>query len=152
MAIEALKGLKSTPHNVFFVFTTQEEVGTRGAETSAYGIDPDLGFSIDVTAWGDTPNQKGLDISLGKGPAIKIKDGGMLAHAGVKDWLLRTAESGAIACQREVLVRGTTDASAIQVSPRTPSYRTTRACGRPCRRYRAARGPAASTTSTGSSR
>ncbi|MGA2642776.1 MAG: M42 family peptidase, partial [Spirochaetia bacterium] len=44
------------------------------------------------------------------------KDGGMLAHTGVKDWLLRTAEAGAIPCQREVLVRGTTDASAIQVS------------------------------------
>jgi endoglucanase len=55
-------------------------------------------------------------VTLGGGPAVKIKDGGMLAHAGVKDWLLRTAEAGAIPCQREVLVRGTTDASAIQVS------------------------------------
>ncbi len=51
VAIEALRALKSTPHEVYFVFTTQEEVGTRGAETSAFGIDPDLGFSLDVTGW-----------------------------------------------------------------------------------------------------
>ncbi len=35
-----------------------------------------------------------MAVALGAGPAIKIKDGGMLAHAGVKDWLIRTAEAG----------------------------------------------------------
>ena len=115
VAIEALKALKSTPHNVFFVFTTQEEVGTRGAETSAYGIDPDLGFSIDVTMWGDTPNQKGLDVSLGKGPAIKIKDGGMLSDPRIVNWMIRSAEKGKLPYQREVLLGGTTDARAMQL-------------------------------------
>jgi putative aminopeptidase FrvX len=47
---------------------------------------------------------------------LSVKDGGMLAHAGVKDWLLRTADAAGIPCQREVLTRGTTDASAIQLS------------------------------------
>ncbi|HEY5730788.1 MAG TPA: M42 family peptidase, partial [Anaerolineales bacterium] len=42
VAIEALRALRSTPHDVYFVFTTQEEVGVRGATTSAYGIDPDV--------------------------------------------------------------------------------------------------------------
>src|SRR5512140_67602 len=71
VAIEALRALKSTPHEVDFVFTTQEEVGTRGAGTAAYGLDPDLGFSIDVTAWGDTPRVfPQFAVSLGGGPAI----------------------------------------------------------------------------------
>ena len=96
VAILAIKELKSTQHEVYFVFTTQEEVGTRGAETSAYGIDPDLGFSIDVTGWGDTPNQKGLEISLGKGPAIKIKDGGMLSDPRIVNWMIKTAEKSSI--------------------------------------------------------
>jgi len=115
VAIEALRALKSTPHEVFFVFTTQEEVGTRGAETSAYGIDPDLGFSIDVTGWGDTPKEKGLDISLGKGPAIKIKDGGMLSDPRIVNWMIQTAEKSKLPYQREVLLGGTTDARAMQL-------------------------------------
>ena len=56
VAIETLRALKSTPHDVYFVFTTQEEVGIRGAATSAYGVDPDIGIALDVTPSGDTPN------------------------------------------------------------------------------------------------
>jgi endoglucanase len=115
VAIEALRALKSTPHEVYFVFTTQEEVGTRGAETSAYGIDPDLGFSIDVTGWGDTPGQKYFEMNLGKGPAIKIKDGGMLADSRIIDWMIKTAEKAKLPYQREVLLGGSTDARAMQL-------------------------------------
>ena len=115
VAIEALRGLKSTPHEVYFVFTTQEEVGTRGAQTSAYGIDPDLGFSIDVTGWGDTPGQKDFDVALGKGPAIKIRDGGMLSDPRIVDWMIKTAEKNKLPYQREVLLGGTTDARAMQL-------------------------------------
>ena len=115
VAIEALRALKSTPHEVYFVFTTQEEVGTRGAETAAYGIDPDLGFSIDVTGWGDTPSQKGFEMNLGKGPAIKIKDGGMLSDPRIVDWMISSAEKAKLPYQREVLPGGTTDARAMQL-------------------------------------
>ena len=115
VAIEALRALRSTAHDVYFVFTTQEEVGTRGAQTSAYGIDPDLGFSIDVTGWGDTPGQKDFEVALGKGPAIKIRDGGMLSDPRIVDWMIRTAEKARIPYQREVLLGGTTDARAMQL-------------------------------------
>jgi tetrahedral aminopeptidase len=115
VAIEALRALKSTPNEVYFVFTTQEEVGTRGAQTSAYGIDPDLGFSIDVTGWGDTPGQRDFDVALGKGPAIKIRDGGMLSDPRIVDWMIGTAEKNKIPYQREVLLGGTTDARAMQL-------------------------------------
>ncbi len=115
VAIEALRALKSSPLDVYVVFTTQEEVGTRGAETSAFGIDPDLGFSIDVTGWGDTPAQKGFTMDLGKGPAIKIKDGGMLSDPRIVNWMIRTAEKAKLPYQREVLPGGTTDARAMQL-------------------------------------
>ena len=115
VAIEALRTLKSTPHEVYFVFTTQEEVGTRGAQTSAYGIDPDLGFSIDVTGWGDTPGKKDLSVDLGSGPAVKIRDGGMLSDPRIIEWMTRTAEKARIPYQREVLLGGTTDARAMQL-------------------------------------
>jgi endoglucanase len=116
VAIESLKKLKSTPHEVYFVFTVQEEVGLRGAGPSAYGIAPDLGFSIDVTGWGDTPGMKNVELALGKGPAIKIKDGGMLADPRIVRWMIDTAEKNRIPYQREILLGGTTDATAMQVS------------------------------------
>ena len=115
IAIEALRKLKTTPHEVFFVFTTQEEVGTRGAQTSAYGIDPELGFSIDVTGWGDTPGQKDFEVALGKGPAIKIRDGGMISDPRIVSWMTHTAEKAKLPYQREVLLGGTTDARAMQL-------------------------------------
>jgi len=114
--IEAMRALKATPHEVYFVFTTQEEVGLRGATTSAFGIDPDLGLAVDVTGSGDTPKGYKMEVGLGKGPAIKVKDGGMLADPRVVAWMIRSAEKSRIPYQREVLEGGTTDARAIQLT------------------------------------
>jgi endoglucanase len=114
--LEVMRELKDSPHDLYFVFTVQEEVGLRGATTSGYGVEPDVALAVDVTGTGDTPECAPMAVSLGAGPAVKVKDGGMLAHVGVKDWLLRTAEAAGIPCQREVLTAGTTDACAIQVT------------------------------------
>jgi endoglucanase len=114
--IEAMRALKTSPHELYFVFTTQEEVGTRGATTSAFGVDPDLGLSLDVTLTGDTPKGSKMEVALGKGPAVKVKDGGMLADPRIVRWMIRTAEKTKIPYQREILEGGTTDARAIQVA------------------------------------
>ncbi len=116
--IETLHQLKSTPHQLYFVFSTQEEVGLRGATTAAYGIDPDLGLSVDVTGTGDTPRRTKvrMEVSLGKGPAIKVRDGGMLADRRVVDWMIRGSEKLGIPYQLEVLEGGTTDARAMQLT------------------------------------
>jgi endoglucanase len=114
--IETLRSLKTTPHELFFVFTTQEEIGTRGATTSAFGIDPDIGLSVDVTSTGDTPKSRPMAVSLGKGPAVKVKDGGMLSDPRIVEWMCSTAEKKRIPYQREVLEGGSTDARAIQMA------------------------------------
>ena len=114
--IQVMRDLKTSPHDVYFVFSVQEELGLRGAITSAYGIQPNLGVSVDVTGTGDTPEARPMAVSLGEGPAIKVKDGGMLAHPAVKNLLVETAEQVGIPYQLEVLERGTTDATAIQIS------------------------------------
>ena len=114
--IQVMRDLKETPHDVYFVFSVQEEVGLRGAMTSAYGIEPEMGLSVDVTRTGDTPEARTMAVELGKGPAIKVKDGRMLAHPGVKRLLMETAEAIGIPYQLEVLEGGTTDATVIQVS------------------------------------
>jgi putative aminopeptidase FrvX len=115
--VQTLRELKSTPHDVYVVFSTQEEVGLRGATTSAFGIEPDVGIAVDVTLSFDTPEPAvKMAIALGKGPAIKVKDGGMLATPWVKEWMVQTAEANEIPYQLEVLVGGTTDARAIQMT------------------------------------
>jgi putative aminopeptidase FrvX len=116
--IEALRQIKETPHELYFVFSVQEEVGTRGATTAAFGLDPDLGLAVDVTGTGDTPRRTKvrMQVSLGKGPAIKVRDGGMLADPRVVDWMVRTAEALSLPYQLEILEGGTTDARAMQLT------------------------------------
>ncbi|MBS1248780.1 MAG: putative aminopeptidase YsdC [Chloroflexi bacterium] len=118
--VEALRQLHEenldSPHELYFVFSTQEEVGLRGAGTSAYHINPDLGLSVDVTSTGDTPKGSKMEVRLGEGPAIKVRDGGMLSDPRVVDWMVSTAEEHEIPCQLEILKGGTTDARAIQVT------------------------------------
>ena len=114
--IEALKALQDTPHEIYFVFSTQEEVGLRGATTAAYGVDPDLGLSVDVTLTGDTPRSSKMEVGLGKGPAVKVRDGGMLADPRIVRWMVATAEKLNMPYQLEVLEGGTTDARAIQLA------------------------------------
>lgn len=114
--LETLRRLEASPHDVYAVFTVQEEVGLRGAQTSAFGVEPDLALAVDVTLTGDTPEAQTMDVGLGKGPAIKVKDSRMLAHPAVKDLLVATAQRIGIPYQLEVLERGTTDAAAIQLT------------------------------------
>jgi endoglucanase len=117
IAIEALKRLPSVIDNdLFVVFSVQEEVGTRGAETAANRILPDVGIALDVTRTGDVPEARAMDVQLGGGPAIKVKDSGMIAHAGLVRLMRQRAEEAAIPFQLEVLEGGTTDARPMQIA------------------------------------
>jgi len=114
--VEALKQLQSTPNELYFVFSTQEEVGTRGAITAAYAVDPELGIALDVTKTGDTPKCDKMEVALGKGPTVKVRDSGMLSDPRVVRWMRKTAEKTGIPYQLEVLEAGSTDARSIQVT------------------------------------
>ena len=113
--IETLRRMEQTPHDVYFVFSVQEETSLSGARTSTYGIDPDLAIAVDVTGTGDTPEAWPMAVALGKGPAVKVQDSGMIAHPAVRDLLVERAEAADIPYQLEVLVGGTTDAAAMQL-------------------------------------
>jgi putative aminopeptidase FrvX len=114
--VETLRQWQPSPHQVFFVFSVQEEVGLRGATTAAFGVDPDIGLAVDVTGTGDTPKGLKMEVSLGKGPTIKVRDGGMISDPRLVNWMVRTAEKARIPFQLEVLEGGTTDARAMQLT------------------------------------
>lgn len=114
--IETMRLLKNSPHELLFVFSVQEELGLRGATTAAFSADPDLGISVDVTLTGDTPKGIKMEVSLGKGPAIKVRDGRMLSDPRVVRWMVDTAQRARLPYQLEVLEAGSTDAAAIQLT------------------------------------
>ncbi len=116
VAIETMRRLNSSPHDVYFVFSVQEEVGTRGAQIAANAIAPDVGIALDVTLTGDTPEADAMAVSLGMGPAIKVKDSGMISHQGLVALMKQRAAEAGIPYQLEVLVGGSTDARSMQIA------------------------------------
>lgn len=116
IAIAALQRLEATPHDLYVVFSVQEEVGTRGAQAAANAIEPEIGLAIDVTGTGDTPGAAEMAVELGKGTAIKAKDRDMIAHAGLVQLMRQRAGEAGIPYQMEVLEPGSTDARSIQIA------------------------------------
>ncbi|MDI6894371.1 MAG: M42 family metallopeptidase [Bacillota bacterium] len=114
--VEVARRLGASPHEVHFVFTVQEEVGLRGARTAAFGLAPDAAIAVDVTTTGDTPKAETMEVSLGKGAAIKVKDASLICHPGLRRSLEDTARAHGIPYQLEILERGGTDAGAMQLA------------------------------------
>jgi len=115
--IEVARRLKKKVKNdTYLVFTVQEEVGLKGARTSAFGIEPDIAVAVDVTGTGDTPEARKMAVKLGAGAAIKVKDRGIVCDPKIVKALIGIARKNRISYQIEVLERGTTDATGIQLT------------------------------------
>jgi len=110
---------KKLKASVYGVATVQEEIGLRGAHTSAFGIAPDVGIATDVTFATDYPSEgagatKTGDIRIGKGPVISR---GPNINPKVFDLLVDVAKKEKIPYQIEAAPRGTgTDANVIQLT------------------------------------
>ena len=105
------------PMDVDFVFTAQEEVGTRGAKTAAWSVDPDYGIAVDVTDVDDTPGSaKYGTCKLGRGAAVKVMDSSVICHPEVVKALEQCAQDKGIAVQRDIIRAGGTDAGPIHVT------------------------------------
>jgi len=123
LLIDAMKQLSkmNVKATVYAVGTVQEEVGLKGARTSAFGLNPDVALAIDVTIPGDHPGieKKDSALEIGKGPVITIVDGagrGLMASPTVVKWLREAAESNNIPHQMDVGDGGTTDATSIHLT------------------------------------
>ncbi len=117
--VEVLKKLENPTYDVYAVFSTQEEVGLRGATTGAFGVEPEIGIALDTTLAVDTPGTSDDQrvTKLGAGTALKVMDSASISTR----WLLDEFVQGsprrtAFAYQFEILPLGGTDAGAIQKS------------------------------------
>ncbi len=114
MLFEAAKAAKSFENDTYFVFTVQEEVGVRGAKTSAFSIAPDWAVAADIGGSGDVPNCAPFEVVLGKGIAVKLKDGMVICHRKMIETMKSVAEAGKIPYQLEILESGGTDTCMLQ--------------------------------------
>jgi len=122
LLIDVIKNLvhENHPNTVYGVGTVQEEVGLRGARTSTWVVEPDVGLTMETGVAGDVPDVKKEDAQakLGKGPVIVIRDGSMIPNLRLRDLFVETAEELRIPYQFDVLERGGTDSGVIHLHRR----------------------------------
>jgi putative aminopeptidase FrvX len=117
LSIELLKELQNEeiPNTLYSGATVQEEVGLRGAQTSANMIKPDIFFALDASPANDATGGKDAFGQLGKGALLRIYDRSMITHHGMRDFVLDTAESNDIPYQY-FISQGGTDAGRVHLS------------------------------------
>ena len=103
LGIEAIRGLGDAPHGaeIHVAFTTQEEVGLRGAKTAAFAVRPDIGIGIDTTLACDTPGVPEQDrtTTQGAGFGLHVRDSSFIADRALVTEVEAVAESEKIPVQ-----------------------------------------------------
>jgi len=114
--IEMLKNLKQPTYDTYAVFTTQEEVGVRGAFLAAHKINPDFCINLDTTIAFDSPGAKPEEsiTELGEGAGIKLMDSSVICDYRMVAFMKDTALKHNIKWQPEILDKGGTDTAAAQ--------------------------------------
>ena len=118
LGIEAIRGLgkAKTEAEIHVVFTSQEEVGLRGARTSSFAIRPDIGIGVDTTLACDTPGVPEQDRTTeqGKGFGLHVRDSSFIADRGLVADFEKLAAAKKIPFQRTMLRAGGQDGAAAQ--------------------------------------
>ena len=122
MAIESIRAIakrrSQLTRDVVVAFTTQEEVGLRGAMTAANAIGAEIGIGLDVNLACDTPGVPDSQrvTKHGLGAAVMVQDGSMISDYGLLTEVCALAKRRKIPHQRAILPRGGQDGAAIQRS------------------------------------
>lgn len=119
LVVDALRHFQnnSHPNQLYGVTTVMEEVGIRGATTSARAIDPDVAIILESDIAGDVPGIKDeeSDIKLGGGPTVMVFDARMIPNIKLRDLVINTAAELGIDIQFSAMPGGATDGGAIHL-------------------------------------
>ncbi|MDV3205437.1 MAG: M42 family metallopeptidase [Weeping tea tree witches'-broom phytoplasma] len=116
VVMELLASINNNPNQFIGAFTVQEEVGLRGAITSANKVKPQISIAVDVTIADDVPENQNKSVSfLGKGPQLSCFDRGLVAHKGLREFVIQIARENNIPFQESTPTGGTTDAAAMHI-------------------------------------
>lgn len=117
--VQSMQRLKELPHpnTLYGVGTVQEEVGCRGAKTSAYDVNPDVAIILEVDIAGDVPGIQPEDsaIKMGMGPSMLLYDARMIPNLKLRDLVIAVAEENKIPLQLSTMRGGATDGSAVHL-------------------------------------
>ncbi|WDL97199.1 M42 family metallopeptidase [Alicyclobacillus sp. ALC3] len=116
IAISAFQQAAASGHNVTVAFTAQHVVGARGVKTAAYALRPDYALVIDGATAGDLPDGPRSSVRLGRGPAIRLLDRGIIVPVAMKSLLETAADSAGIDVQYDVCESDRSDAGTIEAS------------------------------------
>lgn len=115
--LEALKENDgSCPNDIYYVFGVQEELGCRGSKVAAERIRPDIGIAVDITPAHDYPCDLEGSNAVDGGIGIKICDPSVVCDEDVVAAMVDCCEQEGIKYQREVIDKGGTDASSMNLS------------------------------------
>ncbi len=115
--LQALKENQGNgPNDIYYVFCVQEELGCRGSKPAAARIQPDIGIAVDITPAHDYPCDLEGSNALDEGIAIKFSDPSVVCDEDVVAAMIACCEERNIKYQREVIDKGGTDASSMNVS------------------------------------
>jgi endoglucanase len=109
--LRLIKELKETDKELYFVFSSQAELGGRGARAASFAIEPDYCIVVDLEESGDVIGGKN-NIKLGSGPIITVMDRSLIMHHEVKEKLEAASKEKNIAVQYAAVNR-ITDGGAI---------------------------------------
>jgi endoglucanase len=119
LALEVVRQLAADghPNTVYAVGTVQEEVGLRGAKTSAHSIDPDVAIILEVDIAGDVPGIKPEEssVKMGGGPTLLLYDARMIPNLKLRDMVIATADELDIPLQFSAMAGGATDGGMIHM-------------------------------------
>ena len=106
------------PNMVIGAATTQEEVGLRGARTTAFMSKPDVCMTLEVDISGDVPGIEPNEAptKMGLGPSVTTYDSSMIPNQGLVDFIIQVAEKNKIPYQLSQIARGGTDAGVIHIA------------------------------------
>lgn len=105
------------PNDVYGVATVMEEVGVRGATTSARAVNPDVAIVLESDIAGDLPGIKDeiSNVKLGGGPSVLLYDARMIPNVKLRDLVIDTAAELGISLQFNSMPGGGTDGGAIHL-------------------------------------
>jgi len=118
-ALQRLNG-ESVPNELYGLGTVQEEVGLRGAATSAFAVQPDVCIVLETAIAGDVPGiaEDESAVKLGGGPTIYLLDGSLIAQLRLRDLLIEVCEQNEIPYQFSLLPGGGTDGGRVHLTSR----------------------------------
>lgn len=103
---------RKIPYDLHVIFTAQSELGSRGAMTGAFGVEPEMAVVVELAHVGEAKEQS--PVTLGEGPCIGLKEHGYIAHPQALEMARKAAKAARVPIQYLVREEGSSDAGAVR--------------------------------------